>query len=1563
MAAADAQSRLLEAEAALDLLVGVPGLADRVQVALPALAAPVRGEAPTWLEQLRRNVALHAEADGVKSIASASAAPLRNAQKGQRLGPRQKGARSAGDHGDGVSRLGGLDIDVEICEAEPLLKLTGGLPPRQRTPLRSSAEPFCLHVFEGLRCSRGAVVYSSCSVAAALGVQEVPGGAAGRALLPPVSGHAEGSDVDDVILDGEADADTSCSVEKPPYAEHSASVAAAAAAYLAAFPQALLSGSGGGRVRSEVAAGAWWRARAVVARAWLTADAATLQEGGAAGSATPPPPPLDETVPAGGQVVRAVCPLSGCAAGAEAPPLLRFLGPAWTRHAKAVDLIHMIEGDSFGLRRILSAHVAWAMARSSRGGGGGGRRSRTYWMCSCGGWNWDWRTTCLGCGYAAPPWALGAAAKAKPQADKGGWVDQPRGRRAQRQARGAATSAATSKSQTSASGASGAPSGSGAAAIERLQVAVEQLEALQAEPPDGVDCCFTDVVASQLEAKRAELAEAQRAAAEQKASSMPLSTMLHKEANAISKAEKRLRAARQSLEQKQEARGLVEAQLQKAQEEPAQLDAEVEEASRTPHALEGEARAEAAAQLRQRAAEWAGASQVPGLLMQLDKLPEAWGSSNFEVAWAGALHRQLEGGGAEAARFGGTRPLDLGSAQAPPAPGQAGTAAQATHLAPHRLGEVRGAERRMGSTAFLHASAPTDKEGQLLYQGPRFISVVGLATETLSTNGTGLAVCASSLTVAKPPGLTALRAAPVGGKLLGEARYVDGDIALQAVGAEQLVAAWFGRAGLEVVRRLRGQHLPLSAAKASCLAPSPSPGRQLGACGKSLGWTLCVTSLARNLGSVPASARRGAHEGRVRAAGALRRARRLDPIHKAGPAASRGSERTVTDNADGELHGWRPAACRSAGALPMGAERGLRMRYGELRRRRNLDPAALRAGHAVQVMAGLLQAGELPPLLMERGLEATETRHAKTDAPWKHCASPLEAEKLTRAWIDWHFTSEQCMVADLGDKLDLLHRGPQELGGEAGPGAWSASFRHEMRKPSHGTYLLETCISSPRWTQARPLDAHEQGQARCSGAERGTLRHCQHGSPTHEAQRHGRGSWLPAHRPPQGRRTDAMGGGAIAHRDGDGNLVAEVYEADGRDRCPQRTAKDGEDVEAWMLAALARPAGEEVSIDCSRHAVLGGRLAEAQRRDIERADRLALKRAQVHAVDKPTVGVHQAQAGFVQELGRWICSGKASRPGAAKGSLTLPSGARSVSLTPRGNSSAALSASAVAFSILGHALSYACAGEGEGTQELVACSKCGAYMTLSGRSGAKPRLKERCPGDKSDKGGRNQRSLWLRGPHPGGRGQEGSRAARHRVKGEGIPTLRSQGPVPERAQKRYLEWLGTAAGSVADPSATASSAGSAPAAAAEPRVAADPGGGPSGAADAAAAASPHKRRPAAVRAGNLGEFGVVEEGLAAAAGTKGGALEVEFAASGGPRRPRSVLSGGPRDLGRIFMEEKERLPIEFQVHRDPDKCTPSSTSPGATSSGALLSPEPPEAKKRPTRLPSASRIINGGKDH
>ncbi|CAK0832675.1 unnamed protein product [Prorocentrum cordatum] len=72
---------LREVAAALELIVGDSVTADRVRALLPALSALVRGETPDWLAVLRRNVALHAEAPAVASIASAGPAALRKAQR------------------------------------------------------------------------------------------------------------------------------------------------------------------------------------------------------------------------------------------------------------------------------------------------------------------------------------------------------------------------------------------------------------------------------------------------------------------------------------------------------------------------------------------------------------------------------------------------------------------------------------------------------------------------------------------------------------------------------------------------------------------------------------------------------------------------------------------------------------------------------------------------------------------------------------------------------------------------------------------------------------------------------------------------------------------------------------------------------------------------------------------------------------------------------------------------------------------------------------------------------------------------------------------------------------------------------------------------------------------------------------------------------------------------------------------------------------------------------------------------------------------------------------------
>ncbi|CAK0862259.1 unnamed protein product [Prorocentrum cordatum] len=302
--------------------VGDAELADRLEGIAPALTALLRGVAPGQEDAARRNVALHARAPGVR-VASACGLTLRRLQRSARLEARRERK---------------FECHVEICEAEALPQL--GRVVALRTALRSAARPFApagvdpvaggggaqvvqaqvdvdecdeaqqqrnveFELAGRARVGRGARI-GDCYVPSPFfpGVSEVDCEvdfvqAAGAMAAPPRAA-GECSDSDGVILDGEADVATACSVGEQPAAEPAGHVAAAAAAYLDAFPQALFRGGGGARARGEVAARDWWRARAAVARAWLAADAATVQApsdegasvGGTAGGA-PLPPGLD----------------------------------------------------------------------------------------------------------------------------------------------------------------------------------------------------------------------------------------------------------------------------------------------------------------------------------------------------------------------------------------------------------------------------------------------------------------------------------------------------------------------------------------------------------------------------------------------------------------------------------------------------------------------------------------------------------------------------------------------------------------------------------------------------------------------------------------------------------------------------------------------------------------------------------------------------------------------------------------------------------------------------------------------------------------------------------------------------------------------------------------------------------------------------------------------------------------------------------------------------------------------------------------------------------------------
>ncbi|CAK0795725.1 unnamed protein product, partial [Prorocentrum cordatum] len=87
------QGRLASAEDALDSLADGREAAQRARALLPALLAKLEGRPPSLLETLRRNVALHASAEGV-GVLTASAAVLRRVQHWPRLEARLGVARS-----------------------------------------------------------------------------------------------------------------------------------------------------------------------------------------------------------------------------------------------------------------------------------------------------------------------------------------------------------------------------------------------------------------------------------------------------------------------------------------------------------------------------------------------------------------------------------------------------------------------------------------------------------------------------------------------------------------------------------------------------------------------------------------------------------------------------------------------------------------------------------------------------------------------------------------------------------------------------------------------------------------------------------------------------------------------------------------------------------------------------------------------------------------------------------------------------------------------------------------------------------------------------------------------------------------------------------------------------------------------------------------------------------------------------------------------------------------------------------------------------------------------------
>ncbi|CAK0867581.1 unnamed protein product, partial [Prorocentrum cordatum] len=235
----------------------------------------------------------------------------------------------------------------------------------------------------------------------------------------------------------------------------------------------------------------------------------------------------------------------------------------------------------------------------------------------------------------------------------------------------------------------------------------------------------------------------------------------------------------------------------------------------------------------------------------------------------------------------------------------------------------------------------------------------------------------------------------------------------------------------------------------------------------------------------------------------------------------------------------------------------------------------------------------------------------------------------------------------------------------------------------------------------------------------------------------------------------------------------------------------------------------KVAAHCTARDVMDGKITEADLRGNGHADRWAKAGAELHRTSPAARREFFGTMEVVRELSCWVAQASLIWQGIeVKDCEGLPEGSERAAVSfavpvveaascrppdpcsSDGWASAAraggVSLGATAFVVVGHVLAYAKCGEGAAEQELMACTHCGAYARLGGRSGAAPKLKEQCPGSAGlPKGRRVQKARWLQGRHPAGTPHSGSKRV-----GASVPSLRKEDVVPMAARVRFLEWLG-----------------------------------------------------------------------------------------------------------------------------------------------------------------------------
>ncbi|CAK0842171.1 unnamed protein product, partial [Prorocentrum cordatum] len=160
---------------------------------------------------------------------------------------------------------------------------------------------------------------------------------------------------------------------------------------------------------------------------------------------------------------------------------------------------------------------SWASAAA----GGKAKGSWSYWE-----WNWCSLWKCRGCDRVAPPWVkaarppAAAAGQEPPVADAEGFVAQPRGRKARRQAKRTAARAA-SAGAASQEGVSEASSGQ-QSAVEQHRLEAKRIEDFLAAPGGSIDEGCLQSLRAALDRERRRLSAAEAAQAERRKADTPL---------------------------------------------------------------------------------------------------------------------------------------------------------------------------------------------------------------------------------------------------------------------------------------------------------------------------------------------------------------------------------------------------------------------------------------------------------------------------------------------------------------------------------------------------------------------------------------------------------------------------------------------------------------------------------------------------------------------------------------------------------------------------------------------------------------------------------------------------------------------------------------------------------------------------------------------------------------------------------------------------------------------------------------------------------------------------------